>query len=244
MCCVNALSRFCFAQVWKGGNDLNTAFTSTCGFQGTNFAWQEVHCKGTQQRGQLIDDVFFPWSSKVNPIQVRRVGNLFSDITKEDHPLGFTIYRTWSVFQTYSHLMSWVKHDQVVKTQVGDLAKVRADASQRQGRDLPGGCFQRCLYLDFRKMEMTISLYLLYMNIFIWWFQRINKLLNSTWLRILCFVWDWDLRVGTGDGTRDRVSQSFYLLNCNKAKAASFDPTAAWGTTGEAEEQVPVHNIK
>eukprot|EP00434_Breviolum_minutum_P023920 symbB.v1.2.021108.t1/scaffold1717.1/size104954/11 len=45
---------------------------------------KEVHCKGTQQRGQLIDDVFFPWSSKVNPIQV------------------------------------------------GDLAKVRADASQRQ----------------------------------------------------------------------------------------------------------------
>lgn len=77
MCCVNALSRFCIAQLWNGGNDLNTAFTSTCGFQGTNFAWQEVHCKGTQQRGQLIDDVFFPWSSKVNPIQVRRVGNLF-----------------------------------------------------------------------------------------------------------------------------------------------------------------------
>ena len=35
------------------------------------------------------------------------------------------------------------------------------------------------------------------------------------------------LRVGTGDGTRDRISKSFYLLNCNKAKAASFDPTAA-----------------
>lgn len=45
---------------------------------------KEVHCKGTQERTQLIDDVFFPWSSKVNPIQV------------------------------------------------GDLAKVRAEASQRQ----------------------------------------------------------------------------------------------------------------
>ena len=109
MCCVNALSRFCFAQnlvtatavafdstasprvfckkTWKGRNDLN--ILTSCGFQGTNFAWQEVHCKGTQQRGQLIDDFFFfsfffffffffPWSSKVNPIQVRRVGNLFS----------------------------------------------------------------------------------------------------------------------------------------------------------------------
>ncbi|CAK9019918.1 E3 ubiquitin-protein ligase RING1 (RING finger protein 1) (RING-type E3 ubiquitin transferase RING1), partial [Durusdinium trenchii] len=45
---------------------------------------KEVHCKGTVQRGQLIDEIYFPWSSKVNPIAV------------------------------------------------GDLAKVRADASQRQ----------------------------------------------------------------------------------------------------------------
>ena len=52
----------------------------------------------------------------------------------------------------------------------------------------------------------------------------------------------WELELVTELETESQ--NLFYLLTCNKAKAASFDPTAAWGTTGEAEEQVPVHNIK
>ena len=57
-----------------------------------------MHCKGTIERGQLIDEVYFPWSSKVNPIQAPKKS--FGLCGREE---------------------------------VGDLAKVRADASQRPG---------------------------------------------------------------------------------------------------------------
>ncbi|OLQ09841.1 Pentatricopeptide repeat-containing protein, chloroplastic [Symbiodinium microadriaticum] len=40
---------------------------------------KEVHCKGTALRSSLIDEVYFPWSSKVNPIQVGDLVRVRSD---------------------------------------------------------------------------------------------------------------------------------------------------------------------
>ena len=218
MCCVNALSRFCIAQLWKGRNYWN--ILTSCGFQGTNFAWQEVHCKGTQQRGQLIDDVFFPWSSKVNPIQVRRVGNLFSmrccdgywflKVSRSNKKKtilwvlhGFTIYHINHIRSAFQNIQFFWCHE----LNLAKLSKRRSVTWQRSGLMLRKGRGEICREAAsstvctwiFRKMEMTISLYLLYIYeyMILWlWFQWINKLLDSTWLRILCFIWDRDLRVG------------------------------------------------
>jgi len=40
---------------------------------------KEVHCKGTALRSSLIDEVYFPWSSLVNPIQVGDLVRVRSD---------------------------------------------------------------------------------------------------------------------------------------------------------------------
>ena len=113
---------------------------------------QEVHCKGTQQRGQLIDDVFFPWSSKVNPIQVRESWEIFSvlkskDLKKEDNlwVLPFPIPKELLLYGYLKHTIMMTK-----------LSKRRSATWQRSGLMLRKGreicgCFQQCYLLDFRK---------------------------------------------------------------------------------------------
>ncbi|CAJ1436924.1 unnamed protein product [Effrenium voratum] len=43
---------------------------------------KDVHCKGSQQRQSLIDEVFFPWSSKVNPIQAGDLAKVRADASQ------------------------------------------------------------------------------------------------------------------------------------------------------------------